>query len=117
MGESFLEYPLPADWVPSAYQDTLEDIDPLARKWFQKYYTPTLQIKESLWEELIPTLRDNSVKRVTQNRNFQNFIKTLQDKELTIDKISFGINDLQMEEAVNIVKDMIFLSQPAEISP
>lgn len=117
MGESYLEYPLPADWVPSAYQDSLEDIDPFARKWFQKYYTPTLQAKELRWDGLIPILRVNSARRVEQNRNFQNFLKNVKEKVQPIESSSFGVNDLQMDEGVNIIKDMIFMSQSIQVTP
>lgn len=112
MGESHLEYPIPADWVASAYQDSLEDIDPFARRWFQKYYTPTLQVKETKWEAVVPKLRENSTRRVNQNRNFQNFLKNIKEKIRPIEAIPYGVNDLQMDEAVNIVKDMILLSRP-----
>ena len=111
IGEAYLEYPLPADWVKNAYQDSLEDIDPFARKWFQKYYLPSLQTKETHWEGWIPVLRANSERRLEKNKNFQVFLKEVKDKVQPIETISHGVNDLQMEEAVNIVKDMIFISQ------
>jgi len=113
IGEAFLEYPLPPDWVASAYQDSLEDIELFARKWFQKYYLPTLQTKETLWEGLIPTLRSNSVRRQEQNKNYQVFLKEVKNKLQPIETSNHGSNDLQMEEAVNIVKDMIFLTHTA----
>jgi carboxyl-terminal processing protease len=111
LGESFLEYPLPSDFVASTYQDNLDDIDPVARRWFQKYYLPTLQQKESQWMGLVPILRANSKNRLEQNKNFQLFLKQIKEKIQPIDVHSFGSNDLQMEEAVNIIKDMIFMSQ------
>lgn len=111
IGEAYLEYPLPPDWVASAYQDSLEDIDPFARKWFHKYYLPTLQAKETRWDGLLPILRVNSKRRLEQNKNFQVFLKAVKDKVEPIETISHGVNDLQMDEAVNIVKDMIFISQ------
>ena len=110
VGEGYLEYALPADWVPSAYQDSLSDIDPFARKWFQKYYLPSLQQKEILWDAWIPVLKANSMQRVEQNHNFQLFLQQVKEKIAPVELIPFGMNDLQMEEAVNIVKDMIFFS-------
>ncbi len=111
VGEAFLEYPLPADWVDHAYQDSLEDIDPMARKWFQKYYLPYLQVKETRWDSHLPTLKANSTKRVEQNKNFQLFLKQIKEKVQLVENNTHGANDLQMEEAINIVKDMIFLNQ------
>lgn len=113
IGEGYLEYPLPPDQVASAYVDQLSDVDPFARKWFQKYYIPTLQPVVSQWSKLVPQLRINSEKRLTQNKNFQNFLQKIK-RELNVDLPAFGSNDLQMDESVNIVKDMIFLSNPSQ---
>lgn len=115
LGEAFLDYPLPADQVASAYHDQLPDIDPFAKKWFQKYYIPSLQQKEVKWEGMIPILRNNSLKRVAQNRNYQLFLKEIQAKIEPKEAGSFGVNDLQKEEAVNIIKDMIFFENYSEI--
>lgn len=117
IGETFLEYPLPSEWVQSAYQDSLADIDPMARRWFQKYYIPTVQQKESKWEGLLPILRANSTSRVNQNRNFQVFLKEVKDEIKPKGLSSFGINDLQMDEAVNILKDMILITQTTSATP
>ena len=55
----------------------------------------------------MPTLRANSEERLKNNRNFQLFLKKAKERQLDLD---FGSNDLPMEEAVNILKDMIYLS-------
>jgi len=117
MGEAFLEYPLPSDWVQSAYQDSLADIEPMARKWFQKYYVPTIQQKKTQWEGLIPLLRANSTHRVNQNKNFQAFLKEIKEEIHPREAGSFGVSDLQMDEAVNILKDMILITQTANTVP
>jgi carboxyl-terminal processing protease len=114
LGEAYLEYPLPIDSVAEAYNDSLSDIDVLARKWFKKYYIPTLQQKETYWTKLLPSLRSNSHKRVQQNKNYQLFLKEIKEELKPIEVLTFGVNDLQMEEAVNIVKDMILFKQSQE---
>lgn len=110
IGEAYLDFPLPSDQMPPAYQDTLSDIDPFARRWFQKYYTPTLQKVENKWNAMIPQLKANSEKRIAQNRNFQEFLKQIKGELQPKAELKAGSNDLQMDESVNIVKDMIFLS-------
>ncbi|MCC5831636.1 MAG: PDZ domain-containing protein [Chlamydiales bacterium] len=118
IGEVFLDYPLPSDQVPSAYQDTLSDIDPFARRWFQRYYTPTLQRLENKWNAMIPRLKANSEKRIAQNRNFQEFLKEIKAELKPKEELHVGgSNDLQMDESVNIVKDMIFLSNSSALTP
>lgn len=110
VGEAYLDYPLPSDHVPAAFQDSLSDVDPFARKWFQKYYTPTLQQVEYKWNAMIPRLKANSEKRIAQNRNFQQFLKQIKGELKPKGELKAGSNDLQMDESVNVVKDMIFLS-------
>lgn len=100
IGERYLEYPLPNDTVPSAYLDNLPDIDPISQRWFQKNYLPYLQKKESLWFQLLPMLKNNSAYRLANDPNFQLFLEQEGSK-------NWGDEDLQMIEAVNIVKDMI----------
>ncbi len=110
MGEGYLDFPLPPDAVPAAFDDTLSDIDPFARRWFQKYYTPNLQQVEYKWGEMIPQLSLNSQKRLENNKNFQLFLQKIKEEIKPDEVIEYGSNDLQMDESVNIVKDMIFLS-------
>lgn len=110
VGEAYLDFPLPSDQVTSAFEDKLSDIDPFARKWFQKYYIPNLQKIETKWTTMIPSLKANSNRRIAQNRNFQLFLEKIKEEIEPIEVYKFGANDLQMDESVNIVKDMIFLS-------
>ncbi len=111
MGEAFLDYPLPADRVEAAFNDPLTDIDLYARKWFTKYYLPTLQSRETTWREMISDLRNNSEKRQAANKNFQLFVKAAKGEKASAEKRPFGANDIQLDEAVNIVKDMIYFHQ------
>ena len=107
IGEGFLDFPLAADQTEPVFSDPLTDIDPFARKWFVKYYLPSIEPIHEEWSSLVPTLRANSEERLKQNRNFQLFLKRAKEHRSGLD---FGSNDLQMDEAVNILKDMIYLS-------
>ena len=120
LGERYLEYPLPSDKIPSAYKDSLQDLDSKTRRWFERNYLPHLQKPVSIWRRMLPSLQKNSAYRLEHDRNYQLFldrleqIKTKQSggivKESLADKKkNFGVEDLQMSEAVNIVKDMIFI--------
>lgn len=105
VGERYLEYALKNDQIPPAYIDTLSDIHGSTKRWFQRNYLPFLQKKESIWVQMIPILKKNSEYRIAHNPNYQEFIRHMEDE-----KIDIGMNDIQMQEAVNIVKDMISLS-------
>jgi carboxyl-terminal processing protease len=106
MGEGYLEFPLASDQVAPAYVDTLSDLDPYAKKWFSKYYISTVQPRVEYNQQLVPLLKENSQKRLAQNKNYQAFLKKAKKEE---EKAEYGSNDLQMEESINIVRDMIFL--------
>jgi C-terminal peptidase (prc) len=125
IGERFLEFPLPPDRVEAAFFDPLTDLDEKTRRLFQRKYLPHLQRVVPFWKKMLPTLRKNSASRLSKDPAFQAFMKK-QDKIRSrqqyvpvnsIDEpIQIGLEDLQMGEAVNIVRDMIWLeaeSRPA----
>ena len=105
IGERYLEYALKNDQIAPAYNDPLSDVQGATKLWFQKNYLPFLQKKQSQWVQMLPTLKKSSQHRISNNPNFQLFLKNMEDASLDI-----GMNDLQMQEAVSIVKDMISLS-------
>lgn len=110
IGEVYLDYPLPADRVPAAFEDPLTDIDPYARRWFVNYYSQSIQPRIDTWRTMVPRLRENSNTRLEKNENYKLFIDVAKKE---VEKGDWGQNDLQMHEAVNIVKDMILL-RPSE---
>jgi carboxyl-terminal processing protease len=110
IGERYLEYPLPNDRVPPAYTDPLADIDAVSRRWYQKNYLPYLQKKESFWYQILPILRENSVVRQENDPNFKLFLQAARSSSKNSPH-NWGVEDLQMIEAVNIIKDMIIQKQ------
>lgn len=117
IGERFLEYPLPSDQVASAYIDPLTDVDYKSRSWFQRNYLPNLHQPQEKWYKLLPQLRKNSALRLASDKNFSQFIAA-QEKLKGRPAHSFrrivnppwGEEDLQLQEAIQIMKDMIQLS-------
>ncbi len=108
IGERFLEYPIPNDYLPAAYAESSINTN----SWFLKNYLSTMQIKDSLWRKMLPILKVNSTLRLEKDPNFKNFVKAIKDVEegkqiSTVD--TWGTEDLQMAEAVKILKDMIYL--------
>jgi carboxyl-terminal processing protease len=106
IGERYLEYALKNDQVPPAYSDPLTDVPMNTQMWFQKNYLPYLQKRESVWVQMVSKLEKNSVYRLEHDVDFQAFIKKIDQEGGEFD---VGVNDLQMSEAVSIVKDMINL--------
>jgi len=106
IGERYLEYALKNDQVSPAYADPLTDVPANNQLWFQKNYLPYIQKKESAWVQMVPKLKTNSNYRLQHDADFQVFLKKLDNAAGEFD---VGVNDLQMSEAVSIVKDMINL--------
>lgn len=122
IGEKYLEYSLNQDSIPPEYKDDLGDVDPSLKSWYLRYYIPTIQPKRDNWGSILPTLRRNSEYRIAHNKNYQTFLKQLKGYNLADakqfegdgSKENYGAEDLQMMEAVNIVKDMIMLHPTAQ---
>ncbi len=118
IGERYLEFPLKSDRIPAAYIDPLTDVDQRNRMWFQHNYLPNLQKKISLWTQMLPQLKLNSAYRLEENKDYTLFLQALDDERsgasFTLSpKDNWGIDDLQLIESVNILKDMVILQQQA----
>lgn len=119
VGEQFLQYPLKCDRISSVYADPLVDINPQQINWFKKHYLPNLQKRISIWNQMESFLIANSSQRLRHNKNFSLFLDVKkQEKEgkenaLTVN-CNWGIEDLQMSEALNILKDMALLESSAQ---
>ena len=109
IGERFLEFPLKNDRLEAVYQDPLSDVDMKHKKWLQRNYLPYIQKQDVRWSNMIPLLRANSSHRLSTNTNFKAFLK-LSETGFS-GKRDWGEEDLQMAEAVNIIKDAIHLRQ------
>lgn len=121
IGEEYLSDHLTADDINPMFDDSLKDIESKYKSWFMKYYIPNLQKPTQEWDKLVPILKKNSENRLAKNKNFQLFLQRLEGKTPTPleDTKEFypvkdgqqnhGEEDLQINEAVSIVKDMIVL--------
>lgn len=125
IGEKYLEYSLNQDSIPPEYKDDLGDVDQSLKSWYLRYYIPTIQQRRDDWGTILPTLQHNSAYRLAHNKNYQTFLKQLKgiqeddvkdlEGEASGQKGNYGADDLQMMEAVNIVKDMIMLHPKAQV--
>ncbi len=124
IGEKYLENAISGGSIPPEYKDDLKDIDPGLKGWYLRYYYATLQPKIDKWRNMLPVLQKNSQYRIEHNKNYQTFIHQLKglpdeknDEEAQLEedttgkaKKDFGVEDLQLAETVNIVKDMIMFN-------
>lgn len=110
IGEKFGKYPLANDSIEPHFEDDLSDISPLHRLQLGPMYRYNLQTRIETWVSYLETLRANSAMRIESNKNYQNFLAELEKKNFDSESIDlFGQSDLQLSEAFNILKDLIFL--------
>jgi len=123
IGERYLEYPLSPDRLDPAFIDPLTDLDAKTKRLFQDKYMPYLQRVVSFWKKVLPVLRKNSTQRLAQNPQFQKMLRHQEQirgrleflPPNSVDEMPATANDYQMEEAVNIVLDMIYLEQQSRV--
>jgi len=110
IGEKYAKFPLENDEIEPHFEDDLSDISPFHRLQLGPMYKYNLQTKLSTYVPYLDVLRKNSHVRMDTNKNYQNFLTELQKKNYDSDFIDlFGQSDLQLVEALNVMKDLIFL--------
>ena len=94
IGERFAKYPLEPDEISPCFEDDLADLPLIHRHQISKLYKKDLQPVLMIYEPFLPRVTANSARRLELNPN-----KDLQGEE----------GDLQLQETVNITKDLLFL--------
>jgi carboxyl-terminal processing protease len=113
VGEKFSKFPLDTDQIASSFDDDLSDIPALHRNQVMRLYKFNLQPVLSTYQPYLETLKKNTEKRQQLNLNYKSFLQEIAKKEFSADSnTSFGVSDLQMGEAVNLMKDLIVMTPP-----
>jgi carboxyl-terminal processing protease len=110
IGEKFSKFPLEPDQIEPSFNDDLSDIPAIHRHQVMRMYKYDLQTIVTTYEPYLVTLKKNSEERLKLNKNYQNFLEALSKKEFS-QLPKFGQNDLQMNEGLNIMKDLLMLMQ------
>jgi carboxyl-terminal processing protease len=110
IGEKHSKYPLEPDQIAASFDDDLSDIPLIHRQHVSLMYKYDLQSILTTYQPYLDTLKKNSADRLKQNKNYQNFLQALSKKEFS-QLPSFGQSDLQLQESVNIMKDLLMLMQ------
>ncbi len=111
IGERFAKYPLTNDSIKPNFNDDLSDVPFLQRDRIRKLYKFNLQEKQEIYAPYLEILKAHSKQRLDKNANHQNLLKEVKKKEgkekETLE--NFGHNDLQLEEAYAIMKDLLLM--------
>ena len=112
IGESFAKFPLENDEIAPNYIDNLADIHPFHRGKMMRMYKKDQQKRVDLYDSHLKILKKNSALRIEQNRNYQNFLKEVKKEEFDVESMEkYGQNDLQLEESLNVMKDLILMER------
>ena len=115
MGEKYGKYPLENDQIKPNFDDDLSDVSFLQREKIRSLYRFDLQPKLTVYNKYLDRLRKNSEERISYNKNYQAFLKELKKNEEDVEEQSTEKNtertDLQLNEAYNVMKDLLFLMQ------
>ena len=112
VGEKYSKYPLENDRIIPLFEDDLSDVHPLYRVRLKKMLGKTLQKASDSLQSVIPELATHSQSRIQKNTNYQNFLAEIrQTDRYELDFNLIGQNDLQLDEALNIMKELILLSK------
>ncbi len=113
IGEVFSENPLPNDTIAPAYDDQLTDVEPSLKPWYKRYYTPNLQQRITFWNAYLNDLRKHSASRIHNNSDYAQFLKQEGQWSIAEANDDNKKDDPQMQEAINILKEMVDISSKA----
>ena len=110
IGEEFSKYPLEYDEIEPHFDDDLSDVPPAYRIQLGSMYKYNLQSKLEMYDSHLSTLTKNSQLRIESNKNYQGFLAEVKKKNYDSSQLEiFGQTDLQYLEALNVMKDLIYL--------
>lgn len=114
IGERYLPYPISRDHLGFSFTDPKNPIREVSGVDEQHLYSSFFPKQRLKWKAMIPTLKDNSAKRLAKDADYQQFlskIEMLNRQETENNETIHGLNDLQLKEAIHIVKDMIVIDE------
>jgi carboxyl-terminal processing protease len=115
IGEKFAKFPLENDEIDAHFDDDLSDISPFHRLQLGPMYRYNLQTKLSTYLPYIDALKKNSDLRIKLNKNYQSFLTEVQKKNFDSEPVTlFNQSDQQHQEALNVMKDLLFLMNAEE---
>lgn len=116
IGEEYLEGSIKPGQISPSFDDSLDDVQAALKPWYMRYYTPTVQKPTDKWRKQIPNLAQKSGMRTEADPGFQAYIRWVDEvakprrpgqRIASIDRNFDSKKDYQLNEAINILKDMV----------
>lgn len=115
MGEKYAKYPLEGDRINENFDDDLSDIPFTQRARISLFYKFNLQPRIPVDEALITKLKANSSYRIAHDKIYKDYLEDLKKKNTLEEEVddlegrhTFQ-SDLQLEETLNIMRDLLVL--------
>lgn len=110
IGEKYAKFPLENSSIEAHFEDDLSDLSQIHRMQLGPMYRYNLQQKLSTYDPYLEKVRSNSKERIRKNKNYQKFLSDIEKKNFDAESVNlFSQNDLQIAEAFNVIKDLVFL--------
>lgn len=110
IGERYAKYPLENDSIDENYYDDLTDIPLMQRDQVSWLYRFNLQPKLKTYSKHLETLQKNSHARIEKDFFYQKFLELLEKEDIDTETVElYTKNDPQLQETINIMKDLILL--------
>jgi carboxyl-terminal processing protease len=113
VGEDQSKYPLENDSIAPSFEDEMGDVPFFQRQRIKELYKMDQQKPITVFSTYFDLLKKNSKERITKDKEYQAFLKKIECKDW--EHLSQE-RDHQKEEAINILKDLIFITnvKPAQ---
>ena len=116
IGERYVPHAISGDQLPGEVFDFLNRTKKGDFRDKSAFALDYLKPHHTLWRSMLKRLKENSSERLNRDLNFQLFLKSMENTYsrsnpvqggLKLSTSNFGVEDLQMQEAVAIIKDMV----------
>ncbi|MCH9609629.1 MAG: Tail-specific protease [Chlamydiales bacterium] len=110
IGEQHSKYPLENDSIDPNFQDDLSDIPLIQRDQISWLYRFNLQPRLKIYTRFLPILKENSKKRLENDKLYQAFLEDINQEEVETKRLElYSRDDPQLKETFNVMKDLILL--------
>lgn len=110
IGEKHSKFPVATDAIAAHFNDDLSDVPFMHRQHIESLYKKDKQLIMTTYAPLLGTLQKNSQHRLDENKHYQALLKESAKEPDNHDIFEFfQKTDLQLMEAKNIMKDLLYL--------
>jgi len=110
VGEEYAKYPLENDAILPNFEDSLSDVPFYQRERIRRLYQFEMQKPLTQYKQPLEQLKRNSALRLSNNKLFQKFLQDVKNIDTALQEPMLSM-DFQMQEAINVTKDYIWLLQ------